>query len=84
MTNNEIIKKIQDIIISIVPQCSKEQICMDSNLIEDLMFDSIKLMELVVELENIFDIVVHEDDLTIEKIGTFSGLYNIVIKEYEK
>lgn len=54
------------------------------NLVDDLGFDSMQLVELIVNIENEFEISIDDDDLDIEKIALIDYLYNIICKQYEK
>lgn len=43
---------------------NNQEITLDTNLLEDLGFDSLDIVELVVEIEDEFNIVLNEDHLT--------------------
>ncbi|MCR5753925.1 MAG: acyl carrier protein [Acetatifactor sp.] len=57
-----------------------EQISNTSKLVEDFYFDSIMMIELIVELENEFDIEIDETDLVFEEFNVFESLVKIVEK----
>lgn len=59
---------------------SAEQINDESKLVDDFSFDSIMMIELIVELENEFDIEIDEDDLIFEEFNEFESLVKIVEK----
>lgn len=59
---------------------STEQINDESKLVDDFSFDSIMMIELIVELENEFDIEIDEDDLIFEEFNEFDSLVKIVEK----
>lgn len=49
-----------------------------TNLVEDLGFDSISIIQLVVELENEFDIEIDDKYLLIESLSPFYSLIDII------
>lgn len=76
---NEIIReKLKDLVASVSVQIDRDSILMESNLIDDLMFDSITMMELVIEIEETFNIELSEDELVMEKFESFEKLCNLV------
>lgn len=80
---NEAMEKLKELITKISPNVSCDDIGYDTSLIDDLMFDSIMMMELVVEVEEAFDIEIAEEELVVEKIGTLEGLLKLVCGEEE-
>ncbi len=56
------------------------QIQADSKLVDDFMFDSIMMIELIVELENEFGIEIDEDDLIFEEFNQFDALTEVIAK----
>jgi acyl carrier protein len=58
----------------------EEQISDTSKLVEDFLFDSIMMIELIVELENEFDIEIDETDLVFEEFNVFQSLVKIIEK----
>jgi len=52
----------------------------DEDLKNDLGIDSLRMVELIVELETEFDILIDETDLDPEKIKTVRDIYNLVNK----
>lgn len=76
---NEIMReKLKDLVMASSVQADRDSIAMETNLIDDLMFDSIAMMELVVDIEETFDIELSEDDLVMEKFETFEKLCELV------
>ncbi|MCX8131469.1 MAG: phosphopantetheine-binding protein [Clostridia bacterium] len=75
---NEKERALKELIIELAPSFKEEQINHNTNLIEDLMLDSISIMRLVVNLENKFDIELNDSDLVIEKLIIFSELLKLV------
>lgn len=50
----------------------------DTDLVRDFGFDSINIVQLVVEMESTFDIEVDDDDLMLEKLSLYRGLIEIL------
>ena len=59
----------------------KKNIIEGYNLSEDLGFDSISIINLIVELEDEFDIEIDDNDLDFNKIAEFNYLCNIIKKQ---
>lgn len=47
-------------------------------LTTDLGFDSVHIIELIVEIENEFNIEIDNDDLDIDNITVYGRLYNMI------
>ena len=71
MNREEIMDKLVDIICATynVP-LNKEEITLDTRLMEDLGMDSIKVLEMVVYLEDEFELEFNEDDLILDNLRT--------------
>lgn len=50
----------------------------NTDLIKDFNFDSINIIQLVVELESTFDIEIDDDNLLMERLSTYKSLVEIV------
>ena len=80
----ESVDKIYDALVEILlgqlanPDLTEDDISLDSNFIEDLKADSLDLIEMVVSIEECFDVTV-PDDLTF-KIRTMQQALDIVLK----
>lgn len=79
---------IEKILKEIITTC-REDICIEeisdsTNLILDLGFDSVDIIQLVCEIENKFSIEIDDENLEVEKIGSFSELCRIILYEREK
>ncbi|MEZ4357132.1 MAG: acyl carrier protein [Eubacteriales bacterium] len=57
-----VFEKVQKI-LSEQLEISKDKITMESNLIEDLKADSLDIVELIMDLEQEFDLEIPDDDL---------------------
>ncbi|MEO6671885.1 MAG: phosphopantetheine-binding protein [Ginsengibacter sp.] len=51
-----------------------------ANLMDDLGFDSIKMLELIVEIENKFNIQISEQDLNINYFSTVDSICELLKK----
>jgi len=76
MNFERIVDELKVLIVEIAPQFSKTDIELNTNLINDLLFDSLMIMELVVRAEEQFDIEI--DELNIDKIGVFGELCKVI------
>lgn len=75
--------KLIDIIVKISDNTiNKDQITENNFLIEDFNFDSLKLMLLVLEIEEMFNVEMQEEDLDIDKLNNLLEL-NKLIEKYE-
>lgn len=79
MNLEKIAEKLREITVEIAPEFSESDINADTVFINDLLFDSLMIMELVVRAEEQFGIEIEE--LDIEKIGVFSTLCEIIAGE---
>lgn len=73
--------KLLDIIHSVSPY--ESEIGYNSYLKEDLGFNSLKMVELIFEIEKRYDIEFDDNDLDVSKINTVRDLKNLVY-EYLK
>ena len=79
--NNEKLEKIKEIVItSIANQANKEinEITLETNLTADLNFDSLDVVELLMDLEDKFNIEIPESDLT--KINIVNDIVEYLYK----
>lgn len=72
---------ITELIRNVISLDADREIKDDENLI-DLGLDSIKTIEIVVELEDGFDIEIDEDDLMLDNFSTISKIIELV-KRYK-
>lgn len=70
--------KLFDIIHSISPY--ESEIGYNTYLKEDLGFSSLKMVELIFEIEKVYGIELDDNDLDVSKINTVKDLENIVCK----
>lgn len=73
--------KLLDIIHAVSPY--ESEIGYNSYLKEDLGFNSLKMVELIFEIEKRYDIEFDDNDLDVSKINTVKDLKNLVY-EYLK
>lgn len=77
LIKEELIKIILDNAIIL----NENEIKSDTNLIYDLLYDSISVLSLIIEIENKFNIEFDNNSLVIENIDTLDKLYKIVLKK---
>ena len=79
MTEQQLIDKVKNV-VHIQLGVSKESIKLDSDLIEDLAADTLDVVELILAIEEEFDISIPENDS--ESIKTVGDLVNYVHDHY--
>lgn len=73
-------KRLKSIIMNVALNGIREEdISKDTILTIDLGYDSIKLVELVVEIENEFNIIMDDEDLDVEKLSVYNKLLETII-----
>lgn len=72
--NCEIESKLQELIVSNGEDVDYKKINEDTDLVRDFNFDSINLIQLVVNIEKTFNIEINDEDLAIEKISQYKEL----------
>lgn len=73
-------EKLRSLLAEVAPNSREIVVTEQTNLIDDLGFDSIMMMEFVVEIEENFDVVIDGDDLKVEIISNFGSLINLVFE----
>jgi len=77
-------QKLKELLMSISRlQLDIADITDTAKLIEDLGFDSITLITLVVKLEESYQIIVEDEDLLMDFMETVSSLYQYILKKME-
>lgn len=72
-------KKLKKIIIDVgMLDIEANDITNETILTVDLEYNSIKLVELIVEIENEFGIQLEDDDLDIEKLSVYNKLLDMI------
>jgi len=79
MTEQQLIDRVKNV-VHIQLGVSKENIKLDSDLIEDLAADTLDVVELILAIEEEFDISIPENDS--ESIKTVGDLVNYVHDHY--
>lgn len=74
------IKKTLNNIISKIAKDNNEKIHFDRDtmLITDLKFDSVAIVELIIELESVFKIELEDDELDIDILSSYGALYDLI------
>ena len=52
----------------------------DTKLIEDLGYDSVALIQLIIDIEDEFEVSLSNDDLLADKLDTPASLYELILK----
>lgn len=72
-------QKLKDIIANVATQdIDTSAISEKTILTNDLGFDSVQIIELIVALENEFSIEIDDDDLEIENLTTYRKLHEMI------
>ncbi|WP_391204469.1 acyl carrier protein [Psychrobacillus sp. L4] len=61
-------------------QLTAEEIKEDSSLIEEFGFDSLQMIQLIIDIEEHFDFMFDEEDLFVEGLSTFGSFMRLVEK----
>lgn len=72
------LNKLVDIISDIVPYYPKEMINKNTDLINDLMIDSISFIQLIVAIEECFIITIDEEYMNINKLRTIQNMMDTI------
>ena len=76
--------KLKKIIAEIATaKTSINEINDETVLTDDLGFDSIQMVSLIVEIESTFGITMEDDDLDIEKLNVFKHLTKMLEEKYQ-
>ena len=78
MDRNEILAKIKDIVVEELG-IAPEKVTEDARFIEDLGADSIGVMELVMKMEEEFDLKIPDED--IEKLRTVGDVIDYILEK---
>jgi acyl carrier protein len=65
---------VADRVIAVAENLSGKEAYIDSDLVEDLELDSLDRVQLAMELEEEFDIVIPDEDVDRPELGRISGL----------
>ncbi len=65
-------------ILSKLANDNKNSVNLDSRLIEDLGFDSLLMVNLIMEIENEFDIILSDSDYNFENFRTPLDILNLI------
>ncbi len=79
MNLEKIESELKKLTLEIAPEFRETDINNETRFVEDLLFDSLMTMELIVRAEEQFGIQIEE--LDIEKIGVFGSLCEIIAGE---
>ena len=80
-SRDEVLKKLSDIIKQIKETSESIDIGYYTELEEDLGFDSIEFVQLILIIESEFDIEIEEEMLTIEKLHDIDSIIQLLLKD---
>lgn len=80
MSKDEIIVKLKEIVIRTMELDKSPQDIIGENLIEEIGFNSVDALEILVLIENTFDIRVPDEDLSSELLTSINNLADYVMK----
>jgi acyl carrier protein len=84
MEKREIITTIKDILRdSLKDTVAVEDIRDNTNLIEEIRLDSIQAMEILLQVEEKFDIMIDDEDLNKQLFSSMSSLSDYVMKKLQ-
>ena len=75
MSSEEIFEKVKNIIVDLL-QVSEESVTLDAHFIDDLGADSLDIVELIMALEEAFDIEIPDADA--EKVVTVGDVVDYI------
>ncbi|AVM42161.1 acyl carrier protein [Fastidiosipila sanguinis] len=75
MTQQEIFKEVQDILVDQLG-VEPEEVTMEASFIDDLNADSLDIVELIMTLEQEFEVSIPDEDA--EKISTVADVVNYI------
>lgn len=82
MTSEDIYKKVEPIIKNYLPEdVSKMEINRESDLTKELNINSAHLIDIVLDVEDVFDIEIKNEDL--EKLRNLNDVINLIKKKTE-
>lgn len=73
--NNEIFESVKEVIIKQL-EVDEEKVKMESSLVQDLGADSLDLVEVIMALEEEFELEIEDEDA--EKIATVQDIINYI------
>lgn len=73
-------EKLKQTIASCKQEIDIRKINIDTDLIKDFGFDSVDIVQLVVEIESAFDIEIDDEDLSPENLTSYINLTSIISK----
>jgi Phosphopantetheine attachment site. len=84
IVKEHVMNDLFDIIYSLQAVLSREELDVNINLIDDLGFDSITIIQLVVDIESKFNILFSHEDMIMDKLNNISALYYLIFELLEK
>lgn len=80
MTKEEVFKKVVDVLMKYSKaDISHESISMDTSILDDLKINSARLVDIVLDFEDIFDIEVDDEDA--DRVATVGDGVNLILEK---
>ncbi len=73
--------KLKNIIVLCGDDINIDKISNETDLVRDFNFNSINIIQLVVEIENNFNIEIDDDNLILEKLSPYRELVKILLEK---
>lgn len=78
MTNEDVFQKVVDVLMKYSKaEVARENITMETSILDDLKINSARLVDIVLDFEDIFDIEVEDEDA--DKVATVGDGVNLVL-----
>jgi acyl carrier protein len=71
----------EQILCLAIPKITKEAITHETNLIDHLGFDSVKLVQMIMELEDAFGIIFEDEDMDVDVLTNYGALQALIIQK---
>lgn len=80
----EMVKEIQDLVVTKLELKLEQDLTLETSFLKDgLGLDSVMLLELIIELELLYDIELDEDEVTVEHYSCLGKLIELIQSKLE-
>jgi acyl carrier protein len=59
------------------------EICTNTNIVDAFGFDSMLLIQMIVDIESEFGIIIEDEDMEMDKLSSYGFLYNLINNKFE-
>lgn len=84
MDEKKLLYQLDEIILNNQSDDLKNELNIFTDLINDLMYDSLSIIQLVVQIEEKFGVVIPDEDLDISKLRQYKWLRDFIMREIFK